>query len=66
MTTAVEIIGAVGWLVLTFTAAALGAKFLPDEWYAQLKKPTWNPPNSIFAPVWTTLYLLMAAAAWLV
>lgn len=66
MTTTVAIIGAIGWLVLTFGAAALGARFLPDEWYRQLNKPTWNPPNSIFAPVWTVLYLLMAAAAWLV
>ena len=67
MTTIVyAIIGAVGWLVLTFAAAALGARFLPDEWYRRLNKPAWNPPNSIFAPVWTILYLLMAAAAWLV
>jgi len=66
MTTAVEVIGAVVWLVLTFGAAALGARFLPDEWYRQLPKPSWNPPNSIFAPVWTVLYLLMAIAAWLV
>ncbi len=66
MTTTAAIIGAVGWLVLTFAAAVLGARFLPDEWYRRLNKPTWNPPNSIFAPVWTILYLLMAAAAWLV
>jgi translocator protein len=66
MTTTVSIIGAVGWLVLTFGAAALGARFLPDEWYRQLNKPTWNPPNTIFAPVWTVLYLLMSASAWLV
>jgi len=66
MTTTVAIIGAVGWLVLTFAAAALGARFLPDEWYRRLNKPTWNPPNKIFAPVWTTLYVLMAIAAWLV
>jgi translocator protein len=66
MTTTIAIIGAGGWLVLTFAAAALGARFLPDEWYGLLTKPTWNPPNSIFAPVWTILYLLMATAAWLV
>ena len=66
MTTTTIIVGAVGWLALTFGAAALGARFLPDEWYRSLKKPTWNPPNSIFGPVWTALYLLMAAAAWLV
>ncbi len=66
MTTITAIMGAVGWLVLTFTAAVLGVRFLPDEWYRQLNKPTWNPPNSIFAPVWTVLYLLMAVAAWLV
>jgi benzodiazapine receptor len=60
------IIGAAGWLVVTFAAATIGARFMPDEWYRRLKKPTWNPPSSIFAPVWTILYLLMAAAAWLV
>jgi tryptophan-rich sensory protein len=60
-----EIIGAIGWLALTFAAAWLGSRFLPDEWYKNLPKPSWNPPNSIFAPVWTVLYLLMAVAAWL-
>ena len=66
MTTTTSIIGAVGWLVLTFGMAAIGARFLPDEWYRQLNKPSWNPPNSIFAPVWIILYLFMAVAAWLV
>ncbi len=64
--TAVPIIGAVVWLVVTFGAAAIGGRFLPDEWYAQLKKPAWNPPNWVFGPVWTALYLMMAAAAWLI
>lgn len=39
-----------GWLALTFAAASLGALFLPGEWYASLKKPSWNPPGPITLP----------------
>jgi benzodiazapine receptor len=60
------LIGLFGWLLLCFAAASLGAIFLPGEWYAALKKPSWNPPPWIFGPVWSALYAMMAVAAWLV
>ena len=50
-------------------AGGLGAIVTTPEiegWYRTLQKPTWIPPDSVFGPVWTTLYVLMAIAAWLV
>lgn len=52
------------WLLLVFAAAAFGAQFTPGPWYAVLAKPDWTPPNWLFGPVWTALYLAMAVAAW--
>lgn len=59
-------VGLGGWLLLCFGAAAFGSLFMPGEWYSQLQKPAWNPPNWIFGPVWTALYTMMAVAAWLI
>jgi len=59
-------LGLIGWFLVTFAAAWIGSRFMPGEWYASLAKPAWTPPNAVFAPVWTVLYVLMAVAAWLV
>jgi tryptophan-rich sensory protein len=56
-------------LVLCFGVAFLGGQWTASEipgWYRTLVRPSIAPPNWIFAPVWTFLYLTMAIAAWMV
>lgn len=66
MTKRQTIIGFALWVALPFLAAAVGSRYMPGPWYETLAKPAWNPPNWIFAPVWTALYAMMGAAAGLV
>ena len=56
----------VGFAGACVLAAASGAAFPPGEWYEQLVKPSWRPPNWLFAPAWTILYLTIAVSGWLV
>lgn len=54
------------FLVAVLFVGAIGALFTPGAWYASLNKPAWNPPNWVFGPVWTTLYIMIAVSGWLV
>jgi tryptophan-rich sensory protein len=54
------------FIVLNMLAASSGAVFRPGEWYEQLAKPGWTPPNWAFPVVWSALFLMNAVAGWLV
>jgi tryptophan-rich sensory protein len=56
-------------VALCLGVGALGAVLTASSvstWYPTLSKPAWNPPSSVFGPVWTALYIAMAMAYWLV
>jgi tryptophan-rich sensory protein len=60
------IISLILFIALSMSAGFIGSRFTPGDWYEGLEKPAWNPPNYLFGPVWTVLYILMGVAAWIV
>ena len=54
-------------LLITFIASAIGGfttAAFKEPWYSEIILPSFNPPSWVFAPVWTSLYVLMSIAIW--
>lgn len=54
------------FVALVVATASTGILFQPGAWYESLRKPGWTPPNWLFGPVWSVLYIMIAVAGWLV
>jgi translocator protein len=54
------------FVVAVVVVALSGAYFTPGAWYKALDTPAWTPPDWLFGPAWTILYVMIAIAGWLV
>lgn len=61
-----DLIGLGAFVLACVAVASTGALFRPGAWYESLAKPWWRPPNWLFGPAWTVLYLMIAVSGWLV
>ncbi|NIM01559.1 MAG: tryptophan-rich sensory protein [Acidobacteria bacterium] len=57
---------AVGVCMLVGVSGSVVTASSVREWYPGLAKPSWTPPAFLFGPVWSALYVMMGASAWLV
>ena len=62
-----DLLGLGAFVVLCLAISAIGGWVTADSvgtWYRTLQKPDFNPPDWVFAPVWSLLYLMIALAGW--